>query len=138
MKYARKLTWDPQIADALERFAKQFKAWWLRAMPGWRGTTWPPSRDRPAGNAGWEALAVGGGNGIFLFILALVWWREAATTDKQLAEFQDVIRDVRWTLESVCRAIGGVKLNMFARSLKRGLPDENAPSASGSGNKRGR
>ncbi|KAA1479456.1 hypothetical protein DENSPDRAFT_751733, partial [Dentipellis sp. KUC8613] len=57
-------------------FADTMRCWWIVNQPGWRKISergWPLKR-MTNGDETWDQLQKGGPNGIFLFLVPLVWW----------------------------------------------------------------
>lgn len=72
----------------------------------------------------WGRLGqAGGGNGVFLILLALSWWAQAVSSGHPDADSDSAVKDVTWMLETV-----KVELGMHAAS-KRGA-EEDLTSAS--------
>ncbi|KAA1479651.1 hypothetical protein DENSPDRAFT_741615, partial [Dentipellis sp. KUC8613] len=74
MKEGRNYGKRPTLGN-LSMFADAFRRWWTTSQPKWRGTSenaWPLRRD--GGDETWQDLAKGGPNGLFMFLIPLVWW----------------------------------------------------------------
>lgn len=130
MKYARKLTWKPDIQD-VSFYGRELLVWYASIMPPWRrvgADGWRLSRNAPAGDAGWDVLMKGGGNGIFIIILSIVWWRDAAKDEADLALVQEALKDLRWTFDAMLRSVGALKAHVPAPRTTRTSPTKRSAS----------
>jgi len=110
MQRRRRFDLTPKVKPT--EFSAEWRAWWTFIQPAWRegtGNDWPLIRHVPSG-ADWTALEHGGANGLFLVLMALLWWGTAIPSqcDKQHAEFVMAVHDVDWVLTELVkkRSIG--------------------------------
>jgi hypothetical protein len=97
MKRRRRIENVPTIKAT--EFAVQWRKWWTAMQPEWRLTDhiWPLLREAPA-MADWSGLLCGGANGLFLIILTLSWWAQAAQNDPSQEDFFSAVDDVLWVM----------------------------------------
>ncbi|KAJ7915946.1 hypothetical protein B0H13DRAFT_2323814 [Mycena leptocephala] len=92
IRYARKGT--PKIKD-MNKFAKEWQAWWTRLNPEWRiddGALLKEAR------GSWETLRKPGANGFLGVLAGLKWWREALGAT---SEWTSAFEDVTWVLQAL-------------------------------------
>ncbi len=98
-KCARKLEWDPKIAD-LAAYKMTWYKWYASLMPASRQTPekWPLARDiRP--DETWPILMQSGPNGLTIIMITLYWWSRAAGGLDSDLEF--ALKDVAWVFEAM-------------------------------------
>ncbi len=98
-KRARKLDWDPKIADLAE-YKKTWYKWYASLMPASRHTpkNWPLARDvRP--DETWPILMQTGPNGLTILMITLYWWSRAVGGLDSDLEF--VLKDVAWVFKTM-------------------------------------
>lgn len=59
------------------------------------------SRIAPADPTSWADLRKGGGNGIFIYLIALTWWKAIVTDNEGLSTLKAVTEDVDWVLSQL-------------------------------------
>lgn len=109
MKYARKLTHKPKIDDS-KIFGGDLRIWYVNVLPEWRTkgveTGWRFSRAVPETGDVWKKMEKkAGGNGTFLVVLGLLWWRDIAKTDEEKADIKAALDDFAWTLQHLYLAL---------------------------------
>ncbi|TFY66440.1 hypothetical protein EVG20_g4643 [Dentipellis fragilis] len=102
----------------LTGFGDAYRRWWTSFQPGWRSASehaWPLKRD--GDDKTFDDLAKGGSNGLFIFLIPLVWWSRQAKTKREKNELQSVVEDVDFVFTKV---LGVLK----ARAALEGGEDE--------------
>lgn len=95
---ARAPTWRPTIANTLQ-YASQFDSWWTSLQPEWR-----VSKDgsvlTDVAEGSWEAVRIGGVNGLLSVVVALFFWGSAAKDeDSRDSGWISAVKDVDRVLE---------------------------------------
>lgn len=109
MKYARKVTHKPKIDDSAV-FGGELRTWYANVLPDWRTkgvkTGWRFLRVEPETGDAWKKMAKkAGGNGNFLVVLGLVWWRDITKTDEEKADIKAALANFAWTLQHLYLAV---------------------------------
>jgi hypothetical protein len=79
----------------MDKFAKEWQAWWRGLNPGWRIEDGVFLKEA---KGSWEALRKPGANGFLGVLAGLKWWREArGMTSEWTAAFDDVT----WVLRAL-------------------------------------
>lgn len=111
MKNARRLKWDPKITSAAE-YGLTVQVWWRALQPQARRDASDVDGDEfltralTDGLFDWGELVVGGRNGLWMVVLALIWWDNACETlGEDRSEFLRTLRDVEWVLERIADSL---------------------------------
>ncbi|TFY53652.1 hypothetical protein EVG20_g10020 [Dentipellis fragilis] len=100
IREGRKYRVVPALGN-LSMFGDAWKQWWTTNQPKWRfqsDVDWPLKRDVDGDDNKWEVLAKGGGNGIFMLLVRLVWWYRSAKTEAEVNDVDSAIEDVQYAL----------------------------------------
>ncbi|TFK80672.1 hypothetical protein K466DRAFT_605143 [Polyporus arcularius HHB13444] len=63
----------------------------------------------------WDKLSRPGQNGLLMVLLALLWWREAATPATE-ADWAEAAQDVAWVISHMARLVSGKRVLSKASS----------------------
>ena len=94
---------DPNIrvSDTVA-FGAAWIAWWVGCQPVARSpnSRWPlPQAELQ--HSDWGKMLHGGKNGIFLFVMALLWWANGIDSAQPPSDFCSAVTDLEWVLKEL-------------------------------------
>jgi len=99
-KRSYKADFIPFVAD-LSSYRGGWVAWWTSCQPAWRQDKgWPLPRDN-ASTTNWVKVGARGQSGLFLVIMSTTWWAASIKSEKDRAEFDEAVDDVRWVIDQI-------------------------------------
>jgi len=101
----------PFVSD-LSSYRDHWVKWWTSCQPAWRrGKGWPLPRE-DEGTTNWVKVGARGQNGLFLIVLSTAWWAYSIRSEKEWAEFDEAVDDLKWV-------IGQVTVSLMALQTSR-------------------
>lgn len=104
-KYGRKLSgqaWDGFCKGDANAFGERWRKWWSDLQPTSRHRDEHGIFLKDTVGVDWDCLRKPGGSGIFLVLVALVWWREMIEAQSLqpsgTKNWEDAVKDVVWVL----------------------------------------
>lgn len=104
-KYGRKLSgqvWEGFCKGDADAFGERWGKWWSDLQPEGRHRDGCGVFLKDNVDVNWRCLRKPGGNGVFLILVALVWWREMIDAQglqpSRTKNWEDSVEDVKWAL----------------------------------------
>ena len=94
----------PPKVDA-DAYGSSFMAWWIAIQPSWRltrNTTFV--YDLPSDEE-WHVLHKGGSAGLYVVVVALLWWIRVLPAEPLSFHAWSAMRDVQWVIDQICKKL---------------------------------